>query len=103
MEKIFSWCPESTTTPYEIAEKCNFTIGKQGYQLPRYECPNNLKPCEYLRELTEQGLQKRYGNITEEIQNRANVELDVIIRMGFAEYYLIVWDFIDWAKKMTFP
>lgn len=103
MEKIFSWCPESTTTPYEIAEKCNFTIGKQGYQLPRYECPNNLKPCEYLRELTEQGLQKRYGNITEEIQNRANVELDVIIRMGFAEYYLIVWDFIDWAKKNDIP
>ncbi|HHX49174.1 MAG TPA: DNA polymerase III subunit alpha [Clostridiales bacterium] len=103
MEEIFSWCPEATSTPDEIAEKCNFTIGKKGYQLPEYKCPDNLTANEYLRVLTQEGLKKRYEKITDEILKRAEVELDVIIRMGFAEYYLIVWDFIDWAKKHDVP
>ncbi|MEG1609311.1 MAG: DNA polymerase III subunit alpha, partial [Clostridia bacterium] len=60
-------------------------------------------PAEYLRRLAFEGLERRYGKLTPMIEQRANYELDIIVRMGFAEYYLIVWDFIHYAQSVGIP
>lgn len=103
MLKLFPDCPEAVDVPYEIAEKCLFELPPKHYQVPDYICPDNLTPQEYLRKLTYEGLERRYGTITDEIRERAETELDVIISMGFPDYYLIVWDFIFWAKAHDIP
>ena len=94
---------EYLDTSYEIAAKCDFKFPPKHYQVPDYLCPDGLKPAEYLRKLTYEGLVRRYGKITDELKERAETELDVIISMGFPDYYLIVWDFIFWAKNHDIP
>ena len=103
MSDVLGWCPEALETPYEIAEKCNFQFPPKQYQLPDYPCPDGMKSDEYLRKLAYEGLERRYGTITKEIRERAETELDVIISMGFPDYYLLVWDFIYWAKNNDIP
>lgn len=103
MSALFPECPEAVETPFEIAEKCDFRFPPQQYQVPDYVCPDGMKPDEYLRKLTYEGLLRRYKTITDEIRDRAETELEVIISMGFADYYLIVWDFIFWAKAHDIP
>jgi DNA polymerase-3 subunit alpha len=103
MHEGLGWVEEALETPYEIAEKCNVDFVFNEYQLPVYSDTDGLKPDDYLRKITFDGLKKRYGKITDEIKNRAEEELQVIISMGFAEYYLIVWDFITYAKKLDIP
>lgn len=102
MEELFSWCPESLETPFEIAKKCHVRIEKTDL-MPPYTPPDKMKPNEYLRTLAYEGIKKRYPNVTDEIMQRAEYELEVIIKMGFSEYYLIVWDFIAFAKKNGIP
>lgn len=106
MMETFEWCPEAVTNTTEVMEKCNITIEKEEL-MPPYDMTQTpmpeLKPPEYLRHLAFIGLKERYGTISEEIEHRANLELDIIIRMGFAEYYLIVWDFIHYARSIGIP
>ncbi len=102
MAELFSWCPESLETPFEIAAKCNARIEKKDL-LPPYYPETGQTPADFLRSLGEEGLIKRYGKITDEIKDRFEYELDIIIKMGFSEYYLIVWDFIDYAKRNDIP
>ncbi len=94
---------DSLETPYEIIEKCNFAFPKRVYQIPEFPCPDGLSAPEYLRKIAYEGLERRYGTITETIRARAEEELNVIISMGFADYYLIVWEFIFWAKNNDIP
>ncbi|HQC54389.1 MAG TPA: DNA polymerase III subunit alpha [Clostridia bacterium] len=104
MQKLFSWCPEAITNTLEIARKCNVTFAFREYQIPDYICPDGLSSADYLTKLTMDGLKRRYGkNITEEHYERANTELSTIISLGFADYYLIVWDFIFWARQHDIP
>lgn len=103
MEDIFKSYPEALTTTQEIADKCNVDFQFNKYQLPEYKCPGDYTPSDYLRHICYKGMEKRYGSISDEYRERAETELSVIISMGFAEYYLIVWDFIDWAKKNDIP
>ena len=102
MEELFAWCPESLETPFEIASKCHVRIEKKDL-MPPYQPENGQTPAEFLRDLAFEGLKRRYGEITEDIRQRAEYELGIIIRMGFAEYYLIVWDFIDYARRHDIP
>lgn len=102
MEELFAWCPEALETPFEIADKCNAVIKKHNL-IPSYEPSDGSTPAEFLRKLATDGLSKRYGELTSEISERAEYELDVIISLGYAEYYLIVWDFIDYAKRNAIP
>lgn len=102
MEELFGWYPEALETPFEIAKKCNVRIVKKDL-MPPYMPPNNMKPDEYLRMLAFKGLAERYPEMTDDIMKRAEYELDIIIKMGFSEYYLIVWDFIDYARKNNIP
>jgi len=83
----------------EIAERCNVTMELGRILLPRYDVPNDVPAFEYLVELCEKGLQKRYDTITSELQERMRFELKTIKEMGFADYFLIVWDFIAFAKR----
>lgn len=102
MFELFSWCPEALETPFEIAKKCHVRIEKKDL-MPPYTPENGQTPSEFLRTLAYEGLVKRYGEITKDIEERAEYELDIIIKMGFAEYYLIVWDFIDYARRHDIP
>src|SRR3712207_3479810 len=83
----------------EIAERCNVTMDLGRILLPRYPTPDGRDAFEYLVELCERGLEKRYGRATPELQERLQFELKTIREMGFADYFLIVWDFIHFARQ----
>ena len=96
----FKEFPEAIDNSQKIAEGCNFnfTLGK--IKLPRFETPDGKKPDEYLMELCEQGLKKRFeGNPEKKVLDRLNYELSIISQMNFASYFLIVQDFVNWAKE----
>ncbi|HRX14654.1 MAG TPA: DNA polymerase III subunit alpha, partial [Eubacteriales bacterium] len=102
MEKIFASVPEAIANTLKIAEKCDVQIEKEKL-LPSYVPPDGLTPEQYLRILMEEGLKERYGEITPEIRERAEYEFGIISKMGYVEYYLIVWDFIHYAESNDIP
>jgi DNA polymerase III subunit alpha len=83
----------------EVAERCNVTLDLGRILLPKYPTPDDRDAFEYLVELTEKGLQKRYEHATPELQERLKFELKTIRELGFTDYFLIVWDFIAFAKR----
>jgi DNA polymerase-3 subunit alpha len=83
----------------EIAERCNVELELGKILLPKFPVPDERDAFDYLVELCEKGLQKRYGRATPELQERLRFELKTIKEMGFADYFLIVWDFIAFAKR----
>ncbi len=83
----------------EIAERCNVELALGNILLPRFSVPDGRDAFDYLVELCEKGLQKRYESATPELNERLQFELKTIKEMGFADYFLIVWDFIHFAKK----
>ena len=87
----------------EIAEKCNYEMKFNQSLLPNYIPDNGMNPKEYLSYLANEGIKKRYKVLTGEIKERLNYELETIDKTGFNEYYLIVWDFINFAKKQNIP
>lgn len=104
MAELFSWIPEAISNSVTIAQRCNLTISQPGPMLPDYDIPSEFNsPEDYMRHIANEGLAKRYAVVTEELQKRLDYELDVIIRMGFTGYFLIVWDFIYWAKQHGIP
>lgn len=104
MYEKFSHIPEALENTVKLAEKCAVEIHYPGPLLPIYDIPAPHKgPGDYLRFLTFEGLKNRYPEITEEIRERADFELDIIISMDFPSYFLIVWDFIHWAQQHDIP
>jgi DNA polymerase-3 subunit alpha len=104
MAALFAEVPDAMENTLRIAELCNLKIAYPGPMLPDYETPPEYSgPEEYLRRLTMEGLARRYPETPEEIRQRADFELGVIIEMKFTGYFLIVWDFIDWAKRNGIP
>lgn len=99
MRKIFAYAPEAIENTHKIAMECDveFTFGE--YHLPEFIPPEGKTNRQYLRELCRKGLQERYDQITPQLEERLDYELSVIENMGYVEYFLIVWDFIDFAKK----
>ena len=99
MRRIFSFCPEAVDNTQKIAERCNveFTFGE--YHLPEFIPPEGYTNREYLRELCRKGLSERYDPVTPELTERLEYEMGVIESMGYVEYFLIVWDFINYAKE----
>jgi len=85
----------------EIAERCNVALELGNILLPRYPVPDGRDAFDYLVELCEKGLLKRYGKSTPELQERLRFELKTIREMGFADYFLIVWDFVNFAKRSS--
>ena len=103
MYELFSAYPEALTNTMEIVDKCNVNIKFGEYLIPKYIPETGQTPYEFFCDLTEAGLKKRYPVITEEIRERADYELGVISKLGYVEYYLIVWDFINYAKSQGIP
>jgi DNA polymerase III subunit alpha len=98
MAQDFADYPDALTRTLEIADRCNVAIELGVIRLPRFPTPDGRDAFEYLVELCEKGLLKRYGKETPELQERLKFELKTIREMGFADYFLIVWDFIRFAK-----
>ncbi len=103
MLQVFPAEEEALLNTLEIAEKCNFDFVFGHYLLPKYDAPNGMDTTEYLKQLIDEGLVKRYGTVTKEIRDRADMELGVIIKQGFVNYFLTVWDYINAAKSMGIP
>jgi len=99
MAQDFADYPEAVARTLEIAERCTVTMELGRILLPKYPVPNERDAFDYLVELCEKGLQKRYGSVTPELNERLKFELKTIREMGFADYFLIVWDFISFAKR----
>jgi len=98
MIQIFSKTPEAIENTVKISDKCNVKITLGQTVLPEFPTPNNLKPFEYLKQLVEEKISQRYKILTEEVIQRKEYELSIIEKMGFADYFLIVQDFVNWAK-----
>ncbi len=124
MRKIFAYCPEACDNTQKIAEQCNYDFRFGEYHLPEFQAPLGKTNTEYLRELCYAGLEDRFGVVFEEgklgdadaahyadgteysaahtpkeLAERLNYELGTIESMGYIEYFLIVWDFINYAKS----
>ena len=99
MAQAFAEWPEAIATTLEIAERCDVELELGRQLIPRYPTPNGESEGEYLRALVLEGLRERYGDpAPAEALERADYELGVIERMGFSGYFLIVWDFVKYAK-----
>jgi DNA polymerase-3 subunit alpha len=104
MIKTFSYVPDAIKNTLIIAEKCNVEINTDRLLLPQFPVPQEYKSdTEYLETLCKKGLTKRYVNVNQEQEDRLKHELSVINRMGFASYFLIVSDFIKYAKDNGIP
>ena len=113
MEELFGYVPQALSNTLVIAQKCaeepcfdlkdNGDPIKDKSLIPGYTPDDGSDPKDYLTQLTWAGLKKRYGEITDAVKKRAEYELGIILGMGFAEYYLIVMDFIRWAKEHGIP
>ena len=105
MSEYFKAFPDAIENTVKIAEQCNVEFEFGHTILPNYDVPPEYPThYDFLKELCEKGLTKRYGeNLSEEIQKRAEYELGIIKKMGYVDYYLIVWDFIHYAKTNGIP
>ena len=104
MRQLFPETPDALTTSVMIADRCNLEIDLPGPKFPVYEIPATFpEKDEYLRHLVHEGLKERYNPVSEEIRRRAEYELGVITSMDFTGYFLIVWDFIKYARDNDIP
>src|SRR3954466_788223 len=99
MAADFADYPEAVARTLEIAERCNVSLALGEILLPKFPLPDGRDAFDYLVELCEKGLQKRYDSVTPELTERLRFELKTIKEMGFADCFLIVWDFIAFAKR----
>lgn len=100
MRKVFAYAPEAVDNTQIIADRCNFDFRFGEYHLPEFKSPDGKTNSQYLKELCYKGLEERYGQADfEPLMERLNYEIDIIETMGYVEYFLIVWDFINYAKS----
>lgn len=103
MKAAFPYAPEAVDITAEIAARCNVELDFSTLHFPDFELPDGYTADSYLRELCIKGLPSRYPEPTQEVMDRMNYELDVISKMGFSSYFLIVWDFINYARQNDIP
>jgi len=103
MRELFFDTPEACDNTLKIAERCNVTIEFGKFQMPEFPLPAGKTDAEYLRELCNKKILNRYPNITDEIKTRLDYELKVIHNMGYDGYFLIVYDFINFARQNKIP
>ncbi len=99
MEKLFANIPEAVSNTQIIAEQCNVELKFGELHLPEYVAPAGYDNASYLRKLCYEGMKDRYGDSWNHLEERLDYELSVINQMGYIEYFLIVWDFINYAKQ----
>ena len=99
MEELFGECPEALENTAKIADRCNVTLEFGHLLLPEFEVPEGFDAESYLRHLCMEGMANHYPNAGQEVMDRLDYELDIIHKMGYDCYFLIVWDFIDYCRK----
>ena len=103
MKQLFAYVPQAISNTIEITEKCNLELEFGEIYLPHYNVPSGFSPDSYLEKLCREGVKKRYGLGSSLIEKRLQYELDIIKQMGYSAYFLIVWDFIQYAKQRNIP
>ncbi len=103
MHALFKDYPEAIATTERVARQCDVELEFGEVHTPVYHVPEKKTDEEYLRELVYQGAAERYGEITDEIRERIDYELSVILSKGFCSYFLIVWDFVNYARSRGIP
>ena len=98
MKQLFPYALEALENTEKIANRCHVEIEFGNYKLPQYDVPDGYTAWEYLNKLCNEGLVRRYGNPDKELKERLEYELETIHTMGFVDYFLIVWDFIKYAR-----
>ena len=98
MRELFPYALEAIDNTEKIADRCHVEIEFGNYKLPHFDVPDGYTAWEYLNKLCEGGLKKRYGDKASDYEERLKYELDTIHTMGFVDYFLIVWDFIRFAR-----
>jgi len=98
MAELFPYAPKALENTHKIAMRCNVEIEFGVTKLPKFDVPKEYTSWEYLNKLCREGLARLYNPVTEELEERLSYELDTISNMGFVDYFLIVWDFIRYAR-----
>ena len=98
MAALFPYAPEALENTHKIAQRCHVDIEFGNTKLPRYDVPDGYTSWEYLNKMCREGLEERYDPVTEELESRLDYELTTIKNMGYVDYFLIVWDFIKYAR-----
>ncbi|MGN0484257.1 MAG: DNA polymerase III subunit alpha [Lachnospiraceae bacterium] len=99
MRALFPYAPQAIENTQKIAERCNVEIEFGKTKLPHFEVPEGYTSYTYLKELCYDGLKKRYPDTYQGLEEKLQYELDVIQKMGYVDYFLIVWDFIHFARE----
>ncbi len=99
MRELFSYIPEAIENSQKIADMCQVDIEFGKLHLPKFDLPVGYTSYQYLTELCQKGLEKRYPNPNDELKSRLDYELTTIEKMGYVDYFLIVWDFIRFARE----
>ena len=103
LRKLFPGCDEAFENTGKIAQRCNLEFTFHEYHLPAFPVPEGFTNEEYFRKLCFDGFRERYPNPPDSYRERLEYEISVISRMGYVNYYLIVWDFIHYAKEQGIP
>jgi len=111
MAQLFPWSPSAIDNTVKIADMCNFDFEFGNVYIPVYDCPDGITPKDYLRKLTIDGLKSRNLNGTVDFNSipeseylaRVDYELDIIESMGYTQYFLVVWDFVNYSKSIGIP
>lgn len=103
MAALFPYAKEAVENTHRIAERCNVEIVFGEQKVPKFEVPAPFDAFGYLKALCEEGLERRYSPVNSELRERLEYELNTIRNMGYVDYFLIVWDFIHYAKEHGIP
>ncbi len=103
LKQLFPNCPEAFENTVKIADMCNLDFTFHEYHLPSFPVPEGYSNEEYFRKLCYDGFRERYPQAPDSYKERLEYEIGVISRMGYVNYYLIVWDFIRYAKEQGIP
>ena len=98
MKELFPNVPEALENTAKIAERCNFEYIFGELKLPYYDVPDSRSAAQYMRDISREGLYRKYGQPSEQVLERYEYEMNMIESMGYVDYYLIVWDYIHYAK-----
>ena len=99
MEQLFAYAPQALENTWKIANRCHVEIEFGVTKLPKFDVPAPYTSWEYLNKLCFEGLKRVYTQVTDELKSRLEYELSVIKQMGYVDYFLIVWDFIRYARE----
>ena len=104
MYDLFAMVPEACANTQKIADQCNFDFDFGHTKIPYYKAPNGMDNQEFFEKLCWDGLERRYGSdVPQSNKDRLTYEIDVVKSMGYTNYYLIVWDYINYAKSQGIP